>query len=172
MSTDNHTEEFVAVGLVLALLLAGYFFRGTNEQPAVAARDSDRLAGAVANGPAAPGSGLAVETITPGTGIEVKVGDTVAVNYTGTLIDGTTFDSSIPRGEPLTFTVGSGEVIPGWDLGIAGDGKGIHPMRVGEKRVLYIPPGLAYGETGTPGGPIPPNAPLIFEVELVSIGAR
>lgn len=103
-----------------------------------------------------------IEVLKQGTGEEVKNGDAVSVHYTGTLENGTKFDSSLDRGTPFVFTLGAGQVIEGWDLGILG-------MKVGEKRKLVIPPELAYGETGTPGGPIPPNATLIFEVELIDI---
>lgn len=105
---------------------------------------------------------LKIEVLRQGTGEEVKNGDAVSVHYTGTLENGTKFDSSLDRGTPFVFTLGAGQVIEGWDLGILG-------MKVGEKRKLVIPPELAYGETGTPGGPIPPNATLIFEVELIDI---
>lgn len=104
---------------------------------------------------------LRVEILEKGTGDrEVKPGDQIAVHYTGTLIDGTKFDSSLDRGVPFTFTIGQGQVIQGWDQGLLG-------MKVGEKRELTIPSDLAYGETGS-GSIIPPNAVLIFEVELVS----
>ena len=92
-----------------------------------------------------------------------KSGDRVRVHYAGTLVDGTEFDSSRKRGDPITFTLGSGQVIRGWDLGITG-------MRVGQRRKLTIPPGLAYGDRGRPG--IPPNATLVFDVELVGIEAK
>lgn len=105
---------------------------------------------------------LQIEILKQGTGEEVKSGDNIAVHYTGTLEDGTKFDSSLDRGKPFVFTLGIGQVIKGWDVGVLG-------MKVGEKRKLVIPPELGYGETGTPGGPIPPNAILIFEVELLSI---
>jgi hypothetical protein len=105
---------------------------------------------------------LQIEVLEQGAGQEAKNGDLVAVHYTGTLEDGTKFDSSLDRGQPFVFTLGIGQVIEGWDLGVLG-------MKIGEKRKLTIPSKLAYGETGTPGGPIPPNATLIFEVELLAI---
>ena len=105
---------------------------------------------------------LAAEIIREGTGIEAKNGDQVTVHYTGVLEDGTKFDSSLDRGQPFTFALGAGQVIQGWELGVAG-------MKVGEVRMLYIPSEFGYGETGTPGGPIPPNANLIFQVELLAI---
>ena len=95
-----------------------------------------------------------------------KAGDTLTVNYVGTLEDGTKFDSSIDRGVPFTFTVGIGQVIRGWDEGMVG-------MKVGEKKHLVIPGEKAYGARGIPDGKggymIPPNATLIFEVELLGI---
>ncbi|XP_049282196.1 peptidyl-prolyl cis-trans isomerase FKBP2 [Anopheles funestus] len=93
--------------------------------------------------------------------VRTKKGDLVHMHYTGTLEDGTEFDSSIPRGNPLTFTLGMGQVIKGWDQGLLG-------MCEGEKRKLVIPPELGYGERGA-GEKIPPNSVLIFEVELVKI---
>lgn len=97
---------------------------------------------------------------TVGTGQEAKNGDTVTVNYVGTLENGTKFDSSYDRNQPFSFTIGAGQVIKGWDLGVVG-------MKVGGKRKLVIPPDLGYGNQAQ--GSIPANSTLIFEIELVSI---
>jgi len=104
---------------------------------------------------------LKIEDMVPGTGAEAKPGKKVSVHYTGWLTDGTKFDSSKDRGVPFPFTLGAGQVIPGWDKGVAG-------MKVGGKRKLTIPPQLAYGERGA-GNVIPPNATLVFEVELLKV---
>ncbi|MBI2042392.1 MAG: FKBP-type peptidyl-prolyl cis-trans isomerase [Candidatus Nealsonbacteria bacterium] len=101
-----------------------------------------------------------IEVLAEGSGVESVAGNTVAVHYTGTLEDGTKFDSSLDRGQPFAFQLGAGTVIKGWELGVLG-------MKAGEKRRLIIPPSLGYGQTGI--GPIPANATLIFEVELLEI---
>lgn len=106
-------------------------------------------------------SGLKYEVLRQGNGPEAKPGQTVSVHYTGWLTDGTKFDSSVDRGQPFDFPLGAGRVIKGWDEGVAG-------MKVGEKRKLTIPPELGYGPNGA-GNVIPPNATLIFEVELLGI---
>ena len=106
-------------------------------------------------------SGLQYEDQTVGTGAAAKAGDTVEVHYTGTLKDGTKFDSSLDRGRPFAFQLGAGRVIKGWDEGVAS-------MKVGGKRILIVPPELGYGARGFPPV-IPPNATLKFEVELISI---
>lgn len=104
---------------------------------------------------------LKIENLKQGTGRLADVGNTVTVHYTGTFENGTKFDSSLDRGEPFTFNLGAGQVIKGWEQGILG-------MKIGEKRKLTLSPDLAYGEMGRPGA-IPPNAVLIFEVELLEI---
>lgn len=106
-------------------------------------------------------SQLKIEDTKIGTGAEVKSGDTVVMHYSGTLENGKKFDSSYDRGQPFTTQIGVGQVIQGWDLGVPG-------MKVGGKRKLTIPADLAYGSQGA-GGIIPPNATLIFDVELVDI---
>lgn len=103
---------------------------------------------------------LIIEDTKIGTGNEVKSGDNISIHYTGTLEDGTKFDSSYNRGQPLETQIGVGQVIEGWDKGIVG-------MKVGGKRKLTIPYQMAYGEDGY--GPIPSKATLIFEVELMDI---
>lgn len=106
-------------------------------------------------------SGLQYEDIVVGTGEAAKAGDTVDVHYTGWLRDGKKFDSSHDRNKPFSFKLGAGQVIKGWDEGVAG-------MKVGGKRKLTIPAALGYGSRGA-GGLIPPDAELIFEVELLKV---
>lgn len=106
-------------------------------------------------------SGLKYIDITPGTGDAPQTGQLVTVHYTGWLQNGTKFDSSLDRGDPFRFVLGQGKVIKGWDEGVA-------TMKVGGKRRLIIPPGLAYGPRGA-GGVIPPNAELTFDVELLGV---
>jgi FKBP-type peptidyl-prolyl cis-trans isomerase FkpA len=104
---------------------------------------------------------LKSETLRPGNGAEAKAGDAVTVHYVGTLTDGSKFDSSRDRGQGFRFRLGRGEVIQGWDQGVAG-------MRVGEIRKLTIPPELGYGKRGFPPV-IPPDSTLVFEVELLAV---
>lgn len=141
--------------LIIIIVLGGYFLfknfknnKGQNKEPEVTPNAYEI-------------QGMKVEILKQGTGAETKNGDKVTVHYVGTFEDGTKFDSSIDRGVPFSFTLGAGEVIQGWDLGVLG-------MKVGEKRKLTIPYNLAYGESGY-SPIIPPKANLIFEVELLGI---
>jgi FKBP-type peptidyl-prolyl cis-trans isomerase len=117
--------------------------------------------GATAQEVSLPG-GLKYQDLKVGDGALAESGKQVSVHYTGWLTDGTKFDSSVDRGEPFAFQLGAGQVIRGWDEGVKG-------MRVGGKRKLTIPSELGYGARGTPGGPIPPNATLVFDVELLGV---
>jgi|ERR1035437_9589463 FKBP-type peptidyl-prolyl cis-trans isomerase len=105
-------------------------------------------------------TGVQAQDITVGTGDIAAPGDSITVNYIGTLENGKVFDSSIDRGTPFTFTLGAGQVIKGWDMGVVG-------MKVGGKRRLIISPDFGYGAQGV--GPIPPNSTLIFEVDLLGV---
>jgi len=107
-------------------------------------------------------SGLQYWNIRVGNGEEAKEGSHVRVHYTGWLASGKKFDSSVDAGKPFDFTIGNGEVIRGWEEGVTG-------MRVGGKPQLRIPPALGYGADGTPDGSIPPNATLIFDIQLLGV---
>ncbi len=106
-------------------------------------------------------SGLTYIITQKGAGAQLKAGDNVIINYTGLLTDGTKFDSSLDRGEPFSFPLGAGRVIKGWDEGVA-------KLRVGDRATLIIPPALGYGTRGA-GGVIPPDATLIFIVEVMGV---
>jgi peptidylprolyl isomerase len=138
--------------LLFILFLAVSFNLTTN-----AFSKEDKMSGDIQETP----SGLKYIVIEPGEGDKPEKGKKVKVHYTGKLEDGSVFDSSIKRGVPIEFTLGVGQVIKGWDEGIA-------DMKVGEKRQLIIPPDLGYGPNGHPPV-IPPNSTLIFDVELVEI---
>jgi FKBP-type peptidyl-prolyl cis-trans isomerase FkpA len=140
MSRRGHSLPAVVAVVVAALALTG--------------------AGCGRKSPARNVGGVTVQDLKVGGGAPATAGKVVSAHYTGRFPDGTKFDSSYDAGLPIDFLLGSGKVIKGWDLGIEG-------MRVGGKRKLTIPPELAYGARG--GGPIPPNATLVFDVELVGV---
>lgn len=143
----------IAIFVVLAVLIvgAGVYFERKWNAPKPAEQNNQEQTKTM---------DLKIEDLVVGTGAEAKVGDTVTVHYTGTLDDGTKFDSSYDHGKPFTFMIG-GRVIAGWNQGIPG-------MKVGGKRRLTIPSDLGYGPTGYPPA-IPPNATLHFEVELLEV---
>ncbi|MBK6459543.1 MAG: FKBP-type peptidyl-prolyl cis-trans isomerase [Myxococcales bacterium] len=130
-------------------------------QPEGTAKAADRPAPKPADKPAAPEEPLKKTDVVVGKGPEAKAGDVVSVHYVGTLVDGKEFDASRKHGKPFDFPLGQGQVIKGWDEGVAG-------MKPGGKRKLVIPPSKAYGARGAPPV-IPPNSTLLFEVELLEI---
>lgn len=186
MQKKKDTKVFLGIGIAALIVILSIFgFKNFGNTVSVPQVDNDNIAGSAdinaipivkdklqtkeeINNKMQPiqvikkDNGLVVEIFTEGTGSPVKTGDTVAVDYRGFLTDGTIFDESYKRGTPFDFTVGAGSVIPGWEEGVLG-------MKIGEKRRLTIPADLAYGKGGYPGV-IPPNATLIFEMELKKIG--
>ena len=151
-------EKIVLIILIILIALGAYFLFFFNPSELPADEGKAEINPAPSND--YENQDMKIEIITEGAGQEAKNNDTVTVHYVGTFENGDKFDSSIDRGIPFSFILGAGQVIKGWDSGVLG-------MKVGEKRKLIIPPEFAYGATGTPGGPIPPNATLIFEVELL-----
>ena len=149
-SSQRRSQVILISILGIALVAALAFLAYNNRKPA--APDFTAYASI---------TGLQMEDLQVGTGAEAQTGNTVVVHYTGWLLDGTKFDSSIDRNDPFEFVLGAGEVIQGWDQGVVG-------MKVGGKRRLAIPPDMAYGTSGA-GGVIPANAVLVFEVELLEV---
>ena len=151
-SSSSTTSSSATAGTPATVKASATETSTTTPTPATSAKAAGRVTA----------SGLRIEEIQEGTGAMAEKGRHVEVHYTGWLTDGTKFDSSRDSGKPYPFTLGAAEVIAGWDEGIPG-------MKIGGKRRLTIPPQLAYGSQGTPGGPIPPNATLVFEIELIDV---
>lgn len=148
--------EKMIVGLLLALAVALPACVQNEGKPAASVKNESKVADMMKTP-----SGLAYVDLQTGTGPQPTAGKAVKVHYTGWLENGTKFDSSVDRNQPFDFIIGVGQVVPGWD-------EGVMTMRVGGKRKLVIPPQLGYGASGA-GGVIPPNATLIFEVELLDV---
>jgi FKBP-type peptidyl-prolyl cis-trans isomerase len=155
----------LGIPAVLIVLGGGYFIDRVLYQPKTEAQPTTAVEGPPPIDPSiqtvTTASGLQYQDIVVGTGAEAQPGSTVSVHYTGWLTDGTKFDSSVDRNKPYEFPLGQGHVIRGWDEGVSG-------MKVGGQRRLTIPPDLAYGENGS-APVIPPNATLIFDVELLEV---
>ncbi|MCM3869074.1 MAG: FKBP-type peptidyl-prolyl cis-trans isomerase [Pyrinomonadaceae bacterium] len=144
---SNQTVRVIAVLIIVGLAVSAGAYWLSHRGPAAGAE-------------IATASGLKYVDIVEGAGATPKTGQTVSVHYTGTLENGTKFDSSVDRGQPYEFQIGQGEVIKGWDEGLAS-------MKVGGKRKLIVPPALGYGARGS--GKIPPNSILLFDVELLGV---
>lgn len=158
-------KTVVAIVLAIAILLLGAAWYSNSKRGATPTGDTSGISGTQTDQPTDTNTmeqptQLKITDTVVGTGTEAKTGDVVFVHYTGTLTNGQVFDSSITRGEPFSFQLGSGMVIQGWDIGIQG-------MKVGGKRTLVIPADLAYGNRAI--GSIPANSTLIFEVELLDV---
>ena len=158
---QNQTIQYFAIAIILIVIgwIAFSIFNNstvgsTTSMTGIPEYNPDELVSTA--------SGLQYLDIETGTGDNPQTGQTVSVHYTGWLTDGTKFDSSVDRGQPFEFPLGTGSVIQGWDEGVAG-------MQVGGTRLLVIPSDLAYGQTGAGGGLIPGGATLVFQVELLAL---
>ncbi len=149
------------VAILIVLVLTAVFVLAQTTAKNPTAPNTNAPTKVTGDGVRAP-SGLVYWDIRVGNGEVAKEGSHVRVHYAGWLPNGKKFDSSVDAGKPFDFTIGNGEVIKGWEEGVAG-------MRVGGKRQLRIPPALGYGADGTPDGTIPPNANLIFDVQLLGV---
>jgi len=160
---NNKTNGIViAIAVLVVFVFIGWgggmfssIFGGTNNQ-----QSEQTINQNATNTNTMNNSKLEIKDEVVGTGTEAVSGKKITVDYVGIFTDGTKFDSSIDRGTPFTFTLGAGQVIQGWDLGVQG-------MKVGGKRVLVVPPDLGYGVNGY--GPIPANSTLIFEISLLKV---
>lgn len=166
MPIMNEASKNKWIAVVVAIIIAAFFFGGvflysfnskSTEPITSTTMTKTNMNTNITTSP----EGLIIDEQRLGTGETAVAGKTVSVNYLGTLEDGTKFDSSYDRGQPIVFTLGVGQVIQGWDQGVAG-------MKVGGKRRLVIPAALAYGDRGA-GALIPPGATLVFDVELVAV---
>lgn len=153
-------DKIITISLIIIFVLAFYFLTKKPSSMENQVSNSTPTSNPMPTLPPSKITELKIEDIKVGTGSAVKSGDTVSINYLGTLEDGSKFDSSYDRNQPFETQIGVGQVIEGWDKGVVG-------MQVGGKRKLTIPYQMAYGENAY--GPIPAKATLIFEVELMAI---
>ncbi len=160
------TEEWIAIVIAVGLGIFGYLYANGNLSSQVAnpdelAQDTEIITTNFDYN--MDDSGLEIITTQPGSGPEAEAGDVVIVNYRGKLADtGAEFDNSYDRGQPFPVELGQARVIAGWELGLIG-------AQTGQALTLNIPSSLGYGEMGTPGGPIPPNADLVFDIEVLQV---
>lgn len=166
MEINKDGKVFIGLIVVLIVAIVGVVYKITKpssgSQVNVTSNNNQPIAMNVTTQPVSSNDGLQITDEVVGTGAEAVAGKKVTVHYVGTLTDGKKFDSSRDRGTPFTFDLGAGQVIKGWDEGVAG-------MKVGGKRKLVIPPALAYGNREMGNGLIPANSTLIFEVELLNV---
>lgn len=158
------STRYLIITLMLVALVSAAGCTSAKDEPAsepAAPIETPTVQSFPAPGVVADVTELQIEDLALGTGTEATTGTVVTVHYTGWLTDGTKFDSSVDSGQPFEFTLGAGYVIPGWDVGVAG-------MKVGGYRRLTIPSDMGYGAAGA-GGVIPPNATLVFDVELLAV---
>jgi peptidylprolyl isomerase len=163
----NKNLIWIIIPVLLIVGALAYFNQGivTNSFKSITSMTTTTMKKTLTNG-------LTVEDLKKGEGAEIQSGQTATFHYTGTLEDGKKFDSSLDRGVPFATKIGVGQVIKGWDIGIAGSKEeSLDAMKVGGKRKLTIPYSLAYGEAGIPGT-IPEKATLIFEVELLGVNGE
>jgi peptidylprolyl isomerase len=162
---ENKKGVLIASAIIVLLVIAVLAYITINKKEVVSDQEVTGIEQQVNLNMENTTDGVKIVVLKEGQGEMSKIGDTVDMNYTGTLSNGTVFDSNVDpkfgHVEPFTFTIGAGQVIKGWDVGVAG-------MKTGEKRRLELSPEFAYGSTDA-GGVIPPNATLIFDVELVAI---
>ena len=161
MIMKNTVIQLNRCATIYALVVAVVVLGAGCSQSEVPKQDQAAAPAATSHQSLVPGDQLLMVDTKAGTGDAAVAGKSVTVHYTGWLTDGTKFDSSKDRGQPFTFQLGAGQVIKGWDQGVVG-------MKVGGVRKLTIPPSLGYGANGA-GGVVPPNATLVFEVELLGV---
>ncbi len=165
MDKNNNLKMWLIVIAIIIVVFGIMFFWKSAGNSNQNQETGDNLSNTIDTMSKTLPNGLQIIDEVVGTGAEALAGNAVAVNYIGTLANGTKFDSSYDRGQPFSFVLGVGQVIKGWDEGVLG-------MKVGGKRKLVIPPDLGYGAQAAGNGVIPPNSTLVFEVELLGVQSQ